>query len=122
MLNTILGGSFTSRLNNNLREKHGYAYGAGSRFDMRAEAGPFFAAAGVQTDKTSESLKEFFNELNGIQKPVPADELERAKNYVGAAVSRRVRDHRPSRAELEDMLIYRLPEDYFTKYVRTSRR
>ena len=52
VLNTVLGGSFTSRLNQNLREEHGYAYGASSRFDMRLSAGPFLAAAGVQTDKT----------------------------------------------------------------------
>src|SRR5437867_745986 len=82
VLNTILGGSFASRLNMNLREKHGYTYGAGSSFDMRASPGPFAAAAGVQTDKTSESLKEFFNELNGILQTVPGDELARAKNYV----------------------------------------
>ncbi len=82
VMNTILGGSFSSRLNMNLREKHGYTYGASSIFDMRVERGPFFAAAGVQTDKTSEALKEFFNELTGIQQAVPADELARAKNYV----------------------------------------
>src|SRR6266545_3958419 len=56
VLNTVLGGSFTSRLNMNLREQHGYAYGAASGFDMRRSAGPFFASAGVQTDKTSEAL------------------------------------------------------------------
>src|SRR4051812_16838322 len=78
VMNTILGGSFTSRLNNNLREVHGYAYGAGSGFDMRGGPGPFAASAGVQTDKTAEALKEFFNELNGILKPVPAEELARA--------------------------------------------
>ena len=49
---------------------------------MRASAGPFVAAAGVQTDKTAEALKEFFNELNGILQSVPADELARARNYV----------------------------------------
>ena len=65
-MNTILGGSFGSRLNMNLREKNGYTYGASSGFDMRASAGPFVATAGVQTDKTSEALREFFNELNGI--------------------------------------------------------
>ena len=70
-MNTILGGSFSSRLNMNLREKHGYTYGASSIFDMRVERGPFYAAAGVQTDKTSEALKEFFNELTGIQQAVP---------------------------------------------------
>jgi zinc protease len=55
VLNTILGGSFTSRLNTNLREEHGYAYGASSFFDMRATAGPFVASSNVQTDKTVES-------------------------------------------------------------------
>jgi len=118
VLNTILGGSFSSRLNNNLREVHGYAYGAGSGFDMRAEAGPFFAAAGVQTDKTSESLKEFFNELTAIQKPVPADELARAKNYVALRYPSAFESTGDISRRLEDMLIYRLPEDYFTKYVQ----
>ncbi len=82
VLNTILGGSFSSRLNQNLREQHGYTYGAGSGFDMRLGAGPFYAAAGVQTDKTADALREFFNELNGILRPVPPDELARARNYV----------------------------------------
>jgi len=118
VLNTILGGSFTSRLNNNLREVHGYAYGAGSGFDMRAEPGPFFATAGVQTDKTSESLKEFFNELMAIQKPVPADELARAKNYVSLRYPSAFESTGDISRRLEDMLIYKLPEDYFTKYVQ----
>ena len=56
VLNTILGGAFTSRLNANLREQHGYAYGAFSTFDMRLAAGPFYATAGVQTDKTAEEF------------------------------------------------------------------
>ena len=94
VMNTILGGSFASRLNMNLREKNGYTYGASSGFDMRASAGPFVATAGVQTDKTSEALKEFFNELNGIVKPVPAEELSRAEELRVAAVSVRVRDDR----------------------------
>ena len=82
VLNTVLGGSFTSRLNQNLREEHQYSYGASSRFDMRLSAGPFQAGAGVQTDKTAEAIREFFNELNGISKPVGADELAKAKNYI----------------------------------------
>jgi predicted Zn-dependent peptidase len=118
VMNTILGGSFTSRLNNNLREVHGYAYGAGSSFDMRAEAGPFFAAAGVQTDKTAEALKEFFNELEAIQKPVPADELGRAKSYVSLRFPSAFEATSDISRRLEDMLVYRLPEDYFAKYVQ----
>ena len=117
-LNTVLGGSFTSRLNNNLREVHGYAYGASSTFDMRADAGPFYAAAGVQTDKTAEALKEFFNELNAILKPVPAEELARAKNYVSLRYPSQFETTGDISRRLEDALVYKLPDDYFARYVQ----
>jgi predicted Zn-dependent peptidase len=118
VLNTILGGSFTSRLNNNLREVHGYAYGASSAFDMRGAAGPFYAAAGVQTDKTAEALKEFFNELTAILKPVPAEELARAKNYVAMRYPSAFETTGDISRRLEDALVYKLPDDYFAKYVQ----
>jgi predicted Zn-dependent peptidase len=115
--NTILGGSFSSRLNMNLREKHGYTYGASSTFDMRIQPGPFFAAAGVQTDKTSESLTEFFRELNGILQPVPADELARAKNYVSLRFPAGFETTGDISRRLEEVLTYHLPDDYFSRYV-----
>jgi predicted Zn-dependent peptidase len=118
VMNTILGGSFTSRLNNNLREVHGYSYGAGSGFDMRLGAGPFSASAGVQTDKTADALKEFFNELNGILKPVPAEELTRAKNYVSLRYPSAFEATGDISRRLEDALVYHLPDDYFSTYVR----
>jgi predicted Zn-dependent peptidase len=118
VMNTILGGSFSSRLNMNLREKNGYTYGASSGFDMRAEAGPFAAAAGVQTDKTSEALKEFFNELNGILQAVPADELARAKNYVSLRFPSGFEATGDISRRLEEVLIYHLADDYFSKYVQ----
>ena len=118
VMNTILGGAFSSRLNLNLREKHGYTYGASSNFDMRVAAGPFSAGAGVQTDKTSEALKEFFNELNGILKIVPADELARAKNYVALRFPGGFEATTDISRRLEDMVVYKLPDDYFTKYVQ----
>jgi predicted Zn-dependent peptidase len=118
VLNTILGGAFSSRLNLNLREKHGYTYGASSSFDMRVAAGPFVAAAGVQTDKTSESLAEFFNELNGILKPVPAAELARAKNYVALRFPSGFETTGDISRRLEDAIVYKLPDDYFSKYVQ----
>jgi zinc protease len=118
VMNTILGGSFSSRLNMNLREKHGYAYGAGSGFDMRASAGPFAASAGVQTDKTADALREFFNELNAIRQPVPADELARAKNYVSLRFPGGFETTGDVSRRLEDALVYHLPDDYFAKYVQ----
>jgi zinc protease len=118
VMNTVLGGSFSSRLNLNLREKHGYTYGANSGFDMRAEAGPFVASAGVQTDKTAESLTEFFNELNAIQQPVPADELARAKNYVSLRFPSGFETSGDISRRLEEVLVYHLPDDYFSRYVQ----
>jgi zinc protease len=118
VLNTILGGSFTSRLNNNLREVHGYAYGAGSGFDMRVGAGPFAASAAVQTDKTAEALTEFFKELNDILKPVPAEELARAKNYVSLRFPGTFETTGDMSRRLEDMILFHLPDDYFSKYVQ----
>jgi len=117
VMNTILGGSFSSRLNLNLREKHGYTYGANSFFDMRIEPGPFTAFAGVQTDKTAEALKEFFNEFEAIQRAVPAEELERGKNYVSLGLPSDFETTGDISRRLEDTLVYHLPDDYYAKYV-----
>jgi predicted Zn-dependent peptidase len=121
VLNTVLGGAFTSRLNTNLREKHGYAYGASSTFDMRAGAGPFYAAAGVQTDKTSEALREFFNELTAIRTLVPADELEKAKNYLALLLPRNFETSSNLAASLSQVFTYNLPDDYFATYTERIR-
>jgi predicted Zn-dependent peptidase len=117
VLNTILGGSFTSRLNQNLREKNQFSYGASSRFDMRLSAGPFFAGAGVQTDKTAEALREFFNELNAIARPVAADELAKAKNYVALSFPSEFETSADLAAHIEEQIVYTLPDDYFSRYV-----
>jgi predicted Zn-dependent peptidase len=117
VLNTILGGSFTSRLNQNLREKNGYAYGASSGFDMRLSAGPFFAGANVQTDKTGEALKEFFVELNGILGPVPDEELTKAKNYVALGFPGEFETTGDLARKLEELVVYDLPESTFTDFV-----
>ena len=121
VMNTILGEAFTSRLNQNLREEHGYAYGASSRFDMRGSAGPFYAAAGVQTDKTSESLTEFFKELDAIRKAVPADEVEKAKNYLALLMPRNFETTGSLANSLAQMFVYNLPADYYATYTQRIR-
>jgi predicted Zn-dependent peptidase len=118
VLNTVLGGSFTSRLNQNLREEHGYSYGASSRFDMRRFAGPFFAGAGVQTDKTPEALREFFNELNEIRAPIGADELAKARNYVALGFPSEFESIGDLSSQLEQLVVYGLPEAYYADYVK----
>ena len=116
VLNTVLGGAVTSRLNQNLREEHQYSYGARSSFDMRAGAGPFAATAGVQTDKTAESLTEFFKELQNIRTPIPTAELEKATNYLALQLPRAFETTDSVAASLEQMFVYDLPENYFSTY------
>lgn len=83
VMNAVLGGPFTSRLMQNLRETKGYTYGAGSGFTYRATPGPFSASAQVRTNVTDSSLVEFFKEIRAIRDvAVPNEELERMKSYV----------------------------------------
>jgi predicted Zn-dependent peptidase len=119
VLNTVLGGSFTSRLNSNLREQHGYSYGAFSGFEERISPGTFSARAGVQTDKTAEALKEFFNEFTGILKPIPGDELEKAKNYVALGFPAEFETTGDLAQKLEEQVVHSLPDEYFPSYIRS---
>lgn len=83
VMNTVLGGQFTSRLNLNLREKHAYTYGARSAFDMRHGAGPFSAGGAIMTAATVPAVKEIFAEIERMRRePVPAEELADAKTNL----------------------------------------
>jgi predicted Zn-dependent peptidase len=84
---------------------------------MRLSAGPFFAGAGVQTDKTAEALREFFNELRAITSPVEAEELAKAKNYVALSFPSEFETIGDLAGHVEEMIVYSLPEDYFERYV-----
>src|SRR5690606_11558524 len=83
LMNTILGGSFSARLNDILREQKGYTYGAGSGYEWRPLPGPFTAGAQVRTNVTDSSLAIFFDEFRRIrEEPVSPAELERARAYL----------------------------------------
>jgi predicted Zn-dependent peptidase len=117
VMNTLLGGSFTSRLNQNLREKHGYTYGASSHFMFRPLAGPFIAASGVQTAVTDKALTEFMKELTGIRTPVTAEEAERARNYVALGFPSDFQSVAQIAGQLEELAQYGLPDDTFNTFV-----
>ncbi|MFI5251038.1 MAG: M16 family metallopeptidase [Bacteroidota bacterium] len=118
VMNTILGGSFSSRLNHNLRETHGYTYGAGSGFTYPPFPGSFSARASVQTAVTDSSLIEFFKELHGILTPVSDDELTRAKNYLALQYPNGFQAVGQISSQLEDLVNYNLPDTYFNDYVK----
>ena len=79
-MNDILGGQFSARVNMNLREAKGWAYGAYTFLQSASGQRPYLVYAPVQTDKTKESLQELLKELNGFKttKPATEPELQRA--------------------------------------------
>ncbi|HEY9283609.1 MAG TPA: pitrilysin family protein, partial [Pyrinomonadaceae bacterium] len=123
VMNTILGGQFTSRLNLNLREDKGYTYGARSGYSFRRGAGPFSASAGVQTAVTKESVAEFFKELRGIRGDVPVTEreLELAKQAIVRGFPRSFETPGQIGNRLTDLVLYGLPDDYFNSYAARVR-
>jgi zinc protease len=119
VMNNILGGSFTSRLMQNLRELHGYTYGARSYFDMYRQAGPFRAASSVHTAKTDSALIEFFRELRRLRdEPVPAEELAKSKAYIALGLPGEFETTQGAAARFLDLLAYDLPLDSYNTFIK----
>jgi zinc protease len=117
VMNALLGGVFNSRINLNLREKHGYTYGARSGFAFRRQAGPFVVSAPVRNEVTLESVTEVLNELRRIRTgDIEERELEDTKNYLAGVFPATVQTSSDIAGRLLDMELYRLPRDYFDRY------
>ncbi len=118
VMNTILGGSFTSRLNANLREDKGYTYGAGSGFAMRREPGPFVAQSAVDTPVTDKAVVEILLELRRLADETVGDvELDRARNYVALLLPQRFETVAGVAGQIADQMLNGLAEDYYETYV-----
>jgi zinc protease len=113
----VFGGSFNSRINLNLRERHGYTYGARSQFAFRRQAGPFVVAAPVRNEVTRESVSEMIAELRRIRTgDIDDRELDDTKNYLMGVFPATVQTASDIASRLVDMELYDLPEDYFDRY------
>jgi zinc protease len=118
VMNTILGGSFSSRLNSNLRETKGYTYGAGSGFQWRPLPGAFVASSDVRTDVTDSSLVEFFKEMNLIRDSLVApDELARAKAYLRLGVPGDLESTAQIAGQVISLAAFNLPLAWLQEYV-----
>lgn len=117
VMNAIFGGVFNSRINLNLRERHGYTYGARSQFAFRRQAGPFVVAAPVRNEVTRESVSEMIAEMRRIRTGDIADhELNDTKSYLIGVFPALVQTASDIASRLVDMELYGLPEDYFDRY------
>ncbi|HEX2223634.1 MAG TPA: pitrilysin family protein [Thermoanaerobaculia bacterium] len=120
ILNTLLGGKFTSRINLNLRERHGYTYGASSRFSPRRQPGLFSVSTSVQTPSAGAAAREVLSELRQIrEEAVGAQELEETLSYIAGVFPYTVQTIGDLLKRLETLAIYDLPDDYFDAYLRS---
>lgn len=118
VMNTLLGGKFTSRLNMNLREDKHWSYGAGSFFQDAKGQSPFLVYAPVQTDKTKESMLEVLKELKGIisDKPVTDEELSTTKENLTLQLPGQRETMGAISGNLSEMVTFGLPQDYFDTF------
>jgi zinc protease len=114
VMNEILGGLFSSRINLNLREEHGYTYGANSQFVFRRQPGYFVAASGVRTDVTAPALSEIAKELNRIRESgVNSDELTLAKDATVRSLPADFETSGRVTGTTSNLFLYDLPLNYY---------
>ncbi|MBI3264088.1 MAG: insulinase family protein, partial [Acidobacteria bacterium] len=119
VMNASLGGLFSSRINLNLREQHGYTYGAGSVFQYRRSAGPFFVSTGVRTDVTGASVAEVFKEIGRmVAVPLTADELALARDSLVRSLPGLFETNGQVVNSFAGVYVYDLGLDYYSKYPR----
>lgn len=118
VLNTLLGGKFTSRINLNLRERHGYTYGATSRFVARMGPGPFVVNAAVATESAGAAAREVLHELRAIRDGVvePA-ELAETQSYMRGVFPYTVQTIGDLAKRLETLTLFDFPDDYYGRYL-----
>jgi zinc protease len=116
VMNEALGGLFSSRINLNLREQHGYTYGASSQFVFRRSAGPFLVATGVRTDVTGPAVSEIMKELKRIRETnLSPEELTLSKDSLVRSLPADFETSSRAAATTANIYIYDLGLDYYAK-------
>ena len=114
IMNQVLGGAFASRINMNLREAHGYTYGAFSQLPENREPGPFTVSGSIRTDATAAAVAEVMKELNGIVKaPMSPDELNFARESISRSLPAAFQSTASTAATVGNLHLLGLPPDYY---------
>jgi zinc protease len=114
VMNDILGGMFSSRINMNLREVHGYTYGAFSQFQFRRGTGPFVVGSMIRTDVTAPAVKEVFAELERMRSAeVSPGELSAAKETFERGLTADFETTTRTAGTMSNLFVYGLPPDYY---------
>lgn len=117
ILNHIIGGQFSSRINLNLRERNGYTYGASSRFQYFKDAGFFQVATSINSENTFNALNEIFFELDNLKNGISEKELEFAKSSIAKKFPMNFETYRQIVFNISAKILFDLPNDYFEKYI-----
>lgn len=118
VLNSILGGKFTSRLNLSLRERHAITYGAYSRITGRTGPGPIVLGAAVANEAAGLALGEMLGELRRLRdEPVAKEELTDSRDYLLGVFPYALQTVGGISRRLETLALHGLPDDYFADYL-----
>lgn len=118
VMNAILGGLFSSRVNMNLREEKGWTYGAYTRFETHHRPGPFYATTAVDAAVTADAVAEILREIEGLRGAPPRpDEFELAKNALALSLPRLLETPAQVAAQIAEQVVYGLPDDYWECYI-----
>ena len=116
VMNYTLGGSFGSRINMNLREVHGYTYGARSGFTQYRDGGQFYTGALVRTDVTTPAAKEMMSEIRNFpDKPSTPEELAAAKEASIRSLPGKFETTTAVAGAINSIFIYNRPLDFYAK-------
>ena len=121
IMNTILGGQFTSRINLNLREAKGFTYGAASNFSYYKNSGEFCVSTSVSTENTLAAVTEILNELENIKTGVTPQELNFARSSIVRKFPSQFESDGQIASNLSLLAIQNLSYDYFDKYLDNIR-
>jgi zinc protease len=114
VMNTAFGGLFSSRINQNLREKHGYTYGASSAFIFRRGPGPFLIGTSVRTDATASAVAEIFREIDRMRDTeISPEELATAKDSISRSLPGMFETTPESASSIGQLFVHNLPPTYF---------
>jgi predicted Zn-dependent peptidase len=118
-MSNILGGGFSGRLFANLREKHGFTYGAYSNLKADRLTGAFTANASVRNEKTDSAIAEFLTEFKRIRaEDLNEDEVGRMKNYLSGGFARSLENPATIANFALNVARYKLPPNYYQDYLK----
>lgn len=117
VVNLVLGGSFSSRLNLNLREHHGFTYGVRSTFVARRNRGPFVVSTAVENSVTAAAVREIFREIEALSESGPtAEEVDGATSYLAGVFPLRMESTGQVASRIAGLIVFGLPADYYREY------